>query len=159
MNQKDVSTILSFIKEAYNNFQVTPTKIKVWYLVLSDLPYEDTKNAVLRLILTHTFPPSIAEIRQAVFNDSTLNEVEALDEVVKALKKYGAYEGKAAMNSMSPLTRKVVEVMGWQNICLSESPEFWRNEFIKLYQRLLEREKIDNQLPSGLKMLKGEEDE
>ena len=38
MNQKDVSTILSFIKEAYNNFQVTPTKIKVWYLVLSDLP-------------------------------------------------------------------------------------------------------------------------
>ena len=154
MTKKETTVILSYLREAFKNFQVTNYTIDVWYDALSDLDFRETMLAVRRLVALNTFAPSIAEVRKSVLEvkkDLLPNEVEALEEVVRAVKDFGFYNESGAKDSMSELTRRVVDIMGFQNICLSEDHDGWRNDFMRLHRKLLEDYQKNNQLPQGLK--------
>lgn len=154
MTKKETTVILSYLREAFKNFQVTNYTIDVWYDALSDLDFRETMLAVRRLVALNTFAPSIAEVRKSVLEvkkDLLPNEVEALEEVVRAVKDFGFYNESGAKDSMSELTRRVVDIIGFQNICLSEDHDGWRNDFMRLYRKLLEDYQKNNQLPQGLK--------
>jgi len=59
--------------------------------------------AVRRLVALNTFAPSIAEVRKSVLEvkkDLLPNEVEALEEVVRAVKDFGFYNESGAKDSM-----------------------------------------------------------
>jgi len=155
MTKKEMTVILATLKEAYKDFQVTENKINLWYELLGDFDFKATKAAVMKLILTNTFPPAISEIRKAVVEvtqPKVLNSMEALEEVTQAVREYGSYDVESALNSMNPLTKRTVKTMGWNNICFSESPEVWRGEFLKIYSQLQKRVEEDNLLPEGLKV-------
>lgn len=154
MTKKEMIIILATLKEAYKDFQVTENKVNLWHELLGDLDFQATKAAVMKLILTNTFPPAISEIRKAVVEvtqPKVLNSMEALEEVTNAIKEYGSYDVESAFNSMNSLTKRTVKAMGWNNICSSESPEVWRGEFLKIYSQLQKRAEEDNLLPEGLK--------
>lgn len=154
MTKKEMAVILATLKEAFRDFQITENKANLWYELLGDLDFQATKAAVAKLILTATFPPSIAEIRKTVVEVTgprVLTGAEALEEVTRAVREYGIYDVEAAFNSMSPLAKRVVKTVGWSNICTSESPEVWRGEFLKLYSQLEKQALEENILPEGLK--------
>ena len=153
MVKKELVMILAILKETFKDFQVTETKINIWYDLLKDLDFKITQIAIEKLISESTFPPTIADIRKQVIEiiHPVIDAAEAYGEVRKAIKEYGYDNAYEALKSMSPLTRKVCEYIGWQNICLSEEPSVVRGQFLRMYEQLREKEQKEMLLPEGLK--------
>ena len=68
-----------------------------------------------------------------------------------AIRNYGVYRPEEALESMSPLARKVVQAMNYQEICMSEELGVDRGQFIRLYNQIAEREQTDRVLSLELK--------
>jgi hypothetical protein len=54
---------------------------------------------------------------------------------------------------MSPLTAKIVKLIGWQNICMAEDPSVIRGQFIKMYEIYMQRMRKDALLSPDLKRI------
>jgi hypothetical protein len=153
MTKKEMIVILAVLKEAYKDFQVTEAKIDLWFNLLGDLDFKIVQVAVKKLILESPFVPTISDIRKQAIEimHPGIDATEAYGEVRKAIKEYGYDNAPGALQSMSPLTRKVCEYIGWQNICLSEEPSVIRGQFLRMYEQLREKEQKEMLLPEGLK--------
>lgn len=66
MTKKEFAVIAVAIKAAYPASKVMADEpsMNFWYQMLRDLDYKVAENAVMEYTTTHTFPPSIAEIRR-----------------------------------------------------------------------------------------------
>lgn len=162
MKESEVGELLTVIAAAYPKFpSINRTMLKTWYEMFKDVDYKVAQVAIKKIILENTFPPSIAELRQAIVDITTpvnekLNAGEAWGEVTKALRNFGYARENEALSSMSPKTRKVAEFIGWQNICMSENLDVLRGQFRMMYETLETREKQDKLLPAEMKqMIKG----
>ncbi len=121
--------------------------------MLGDLDYSLASLAIKKLILESTFPPSIAEVRNAAVEIQTPEQTtgaQAWGEVIKAIRIYGHYREEEALASLSPVTAQVVRYMGWREICLSDEPGVVRGQFLKMYQQIAEREQKQKLLPENL---------
>jgi hypothetical protein len=62
------------------------------------------------------------------------------------------YNEKAALDSLDPLTRKVVERLGFREFCVSdENDTTFRANFRMIYENLANREKTEQQLALPLR--------
>jgi hypothetical protein len=128
----------------------------IWYSLLNDLKYEILEAAIRKHILQsgNTFFPSIYEIRtkalEVVLPDGS-TAADAWGEVTKAIRQFGYMRKDEALQSMTPLTRKVVEAIGWREICTSEEPDIIRAQFRMAYEQMAGREKQEALLPEGMK--------
>lgn len=80
MNKEQIFEVLKLLRESYPNFEVTQSKIDVWYKLLKDQnPAAIMRNAE-RYALTQKFPPTIADLRE-VKNEARGNDfLKKLDE-------------------------------------------------------------------------------
>lgn len=128
--------------------------IEMWDEALKDIDYQTAEVAVKKIILTNTYPPSIAEVRAAITSiiyPGTLTAAEAWGEVEKAMRYYGYYREREAIESMSELTARTVKFIGWSNICLCEEPAVVRGQFMKMYEQVVHRKHSEDLLPPMLK--------
>jgi len=153
MTKKEMAVILKILMDTFKDFEANDSKFAIWYELLGDLDFKIVKIAVEKLIIQSPYVPAISDIRkQAVeIMHPSIDATEAYGEVRRAIKEYGYDYAPEAFGSMSPLTRKVCEYIGWQNICLSEEPSVIRGQFLKMYEQLREREQKEMLLPEGLK--------
>lgn len=126
MTEQEFDLIRMAIKSAYPTANVMPDvySIRLWYRMLGDLPYKVCETALFELFSTHTFPPSISEIRGKCAEYTALPAVDegtAWGEVKNAISRYGIYRTEEALQSMSPAVRKAVERIGFRDICLDEN--------------------------------------
>jgi len=127
---------------------------QLWYNMLSDIPYEIAEKALMKVLTTAKYFPTVAEIREAIVEivePKTMSAAEAWGEVEKKIRWYGYYRGAEALENMSPQVAKVVRYIGWREICLSEEPAVIRAQFMKMYQQVAEREQKERLLPQGLR--------
>lgn len=156
MTEQEFMKIASAIKTSYPAVNVLKDKasMDIWYMMLSDLDYRVCQNAVLELISTLKFPPTIAEIREKC-SHLTSPEVkdwgEAWEEVINAIRRYGYPSELEALNSLDELTRKCVKRLGYQNLCRSENITADRANFRMIYETEANRKKTENQLPLSLR--------
>lgn len=125
----------------------------IWYQLLQDIDYKIANAAIQKYMLTSKFPPTIADIREQVA--SVVNGEKPLwsdgwEEVVRAIKNYGSYGQKEAMESMSDITRMAVRRMGYIDLCRSENPVADRANFRDIFNMIAERQVKANQLPVTL---------
>jgi hypothetical protein len=148
-----MAVILKILTDTFKDFEVSDSKFAIWYELLGDLDFKIVKIAVEKLILQTPYVPSICDIRKQVVDiiHPTIDAAEAYSEVRRAIKEYGHDRAFEAFGSMSPITSKVCEYMGWWNICMSEEPEIIRGQFLKMYAQLQERVQKEMLLPQGLK--------
>jgi hypothetical protein len=148
-----MTVILKILTDTFKDFEVSDSKFAIWYELLGDLDFKIVKTAVEKLILQSPYVPSISDIRKQVVEiiHPTIDAVEAYSEVRRAIKEYGHDRAYESFGSMSPLTRKVCEYMGWWNICMSEEPEIVRGQFLKMYAQLQDRVQKEMLLPEGFK--------
>jgi len=148
-----MAVILKILTDTFKDFEANDSKFAIWYELLGDLDFKIVKIAVEKLIIQSPYVPAISDIRKAVVEimHPSIDATEAYGEVRRAIKEYGYDYAPEAFGSMSPLTRKVCEYIGWQNICLSEEPSVIRGQFLKMYEQLREREQKEMLLPEGLK--------
>lgn len=106
MTKQEFAVIAVAIKAAYpaSKVMADEASMKFWYQMLQDLDYKITENAVMEYTTTHTFPPSIAEIRQLSL-DRYRPAIPSFDEawgtVQKAIGAYGSYHPQEAFTRQS----------------------------------------------------------
>ena len=158
MDEKQFATFAMALRTYYPKENLLPTKqaMELWFSQLSDIPYEVAQVGLQKWVAPNKWSPTIAEIREMA-SSVTHGEIpdwgEAWEEVRRAMRKYGSYNPQKALESMSPLTRKATERIGFVNMCRSENPSHDRANFRMIYETLAEREKKDAQLPEPLKQL------
>lgn len=146
------------MRSAYtsNNFMADPESMKLWYRLLQDIPFELAGTAILRHISTSKFPPTIAEIRAAcvdAVSDGGTSWLEGWNTVNRVMHRYGydrPREAIAAISKVDERAGRVAELLGWENLCISENPTADRANFRQCYEAYAAREKETAQIPPGV---------
>lgn len=152
MTNKEFDQLRALLKTAYPNHNLISDQyaIRMWYKMLNDLDYHIAENAVMEHISTHTFPPSIAEIRKLCVDRTTrpvLSFSEAWGKVTNAISKYGFYQPREAFAELDELTLSVVKELGWSNICNSTNQDSLRANFRIAYESKAKQIEKDRLLP------------
>jgi hypothetical protein len=76
---------------------------------------------------------------------------EAWEQVVMAIRRYGSYNPRDALESLDPLTRRCVKHLGYHELCMSENPTADRANFRMIFETLSQRKKTEQQLALPLR--------
>lgn len=121
---------------------MTQEQTAMWYQFFENDSFDAFRNAIKEIIVTNKFFPSIAEIKAAMAENSTqqLTSDQAWEEVQKAITRYGYYQAEEAMKSLPETTQyAVMQLGGFQRVCSSESGDWLRKDFSKIYDDLRSR--------------------
>lgn len=160
MTREEVIVIMGTLQVAYPRFYANISKqqvemaVNLWTTMLADVTAEQATLAVNKVIATSEWPPTIADIRKAVYEtqQGKIKEAgEAWGEVTKAIRAYGYMREQEALESMSEETRTAVVYMGWKTICNSEDLMADRAHFLKIYDTVKQREMEKNQVPVAIR--------
>jgi len=73
----------------------------LWSEMLSDIPFDIAKAALIKVLATARFWPTVAEIREAaasIANPGILTPAEAWGQVIKAVQEFGYYRSGEGRN-------------------------------------------------------------
>ncbi|CAB4220498.1 Replicative helicase inhibitor G39P, N-terminal [uncultured Caudovirales phage] len=143
MTEQETIRILTTLFLQYPGIEVETALVKLWHRALGHYSAEEVSAAVMEVLLTHasTFAPTIAHVAQVLRKsseqaESTLSEGEAWQILLHTIKRFGRYNQAGAMfeiRRQSALVERVVNTMGWPEICswrsddeVSNRAHFWR---------------------------------
>lgn len=157
MDRKQTATLLMYLRSSYpNNSEALerPETAETWYTALTDIDFEMAKVAVMRWVMTEKWLPSIADIREGVaqITEPTMDWSEAWSQAMDAVKNYGPYAQKEAMDSLDDVTKEAVKRIGFMEFCLLEHDdvEVMRAHFRDVYNQINARKREKAQLPAAL---------
>lgn len=171
MNRKEVINLLGIATANFPSMQqrdMKPTAV-LWEKSLSDIPYDVAEKAVLKVLSTSKFFPTIAEIREAAVQltqPRRLDAIEAWELIVQAIRKYGVYREAAALKSLPDDVAEMARRFTWWELCMNENPDTLRAQFRMAWETQSKREKEIKSLPAeirqtieglanGMKMIEG----
>jgi hypothetical protein len=160
MTKEEIMKLLAIIHSSfpnhYKNFDEMMLKLSVqmWHKAFEDQSFPVVFGAVSKYILSHKFPPTIADIREEVVNmvnpKAMKSSQEAWEEVILAIKKFGFYRQGEGIKTLDETSQRAVRTIGWDNICKSENIGIERSNFYKLYDALNKGTKEQAILPTAL---------
>lgn len=143
MKAIDAAKLVATLAAAYRDSKISPETSRVYESLLADLDLEVAKEAVLRLIATSKWLPTIAEIRSTAVDierGPVRSGGEAYGDVLAEIRRTGHY-GVPRFND--PLVARCVEMMTWRGLCLGDNEASDRARFIELYENLASRARTD----------------
>ena len=157
MNKEEFTKLAKGMKAVYTsqNFLPDSDAMKVWFAMLQDLDYKATSIATQKYMMTNKFPPTIADIREAVAKVVSPEEKgwgDAWGNVLRAIGKYGYSGYVEAMEEFDEITRQVVKRLGWKEICMSENISVERANFRMIYEQEQSRRNELAQIPENMKV-------
>ena len=158
MDKKQFAIFASALRTYYPKEKLLPNDqaMTLWYNQLQDIPYELAEVTLNKWVATNKWSPSIADIREQaadLMQGGGKDWGDAWQEVLRAIRLYGSYQEKEALESLDETTRKVVKRLGFRNLCFSEEIQVDRANFRMIYEQQQERDRQDAQLPPRLKSL------
>ena len=156
MERDEFVTWAAAIQTYFPRFEIFPNEaaMELWFRELQDIPADILTAALRKWVVTEKWPPSIAELRALcaeIVQGKAPDWGKAWGEVIAAIGHFGLYRHDEALSSMSPLTRKTVNRIGWRDMCLSENTDTLRAQFRQIYEICGKREVEDRQIPLALK--------
>ena len=150
MTKKEFAIFASALRTYYPREKLLPNEqaMELWFNQLQDLPYDIATLTLNKWVATNKWSPSIADIREqaaGITHGTPRDWGEAWQEVLKAIRQYGSYQEKEALESMDETTRRVVNRLGFRNICASEEIQVDRANFRMIYEQEIQREKQEPQ--------------
>lgn len=113
--------------------------MSVYYEFLKDIDVDVLKKAVGRIITTSKFFPSVAEIREIATMMTTeslqLNAEDEWQNVLNAIRQFDVYDGEKALETLKPYTAKIVKMIGWYKLCMSENIVWEKKEFVNIFNQ------------------------
>lgn len=161
MTKNEVKHLLQWATANFPSMQekdMRPTAA-LWEKMLGDLPYDVAESAMVKVLATTKFFPTVAEIREAaiaVAQPKGLTAAEAWGEVVQAISRFGQYRPDEAVASLSPSTARVVRLMGFRDLCISENNGVDRAHFLRMYEQIDGKEQDSVILPERLRIAMAE---
>lgn len=161
MTKSEFGKFVAALKTYYPREQLLPNKeaMELWYIELSDIPYDLAEVGLRKWVATEKWSPTIADIRNmtsGIANGDVPDWGQAWESVQRAIRRYGSYQVQEALESLDEITRTAVKQIGFRNLCFSENEAADRANFRMIYERVAERKKQDAQIPVGLKNLIGQ---
>ena len=159
MTREEFAKIVMVIRTYYPKEKILPNKeaMQLWYEQLNDLEYATLSMSLQKWVNTEKWSPTIADLRRLSAEITTpsldIDAGQSFQEARKMIQTYGRYRREDALANMSPITRKVVERMGYDTMCDCENIEVERGQFTRIFDNLSQRERQDVQLPNKLKKL------
>lgn len=155
MDKKEFAYFASALRTYYSKENLLPNSqaMELWFRQLQDIPYPVAEATLNKWVATNKWSPSIAEIRELaaeIQNGKLPDWGEAWEETRKAIKRFGFYRPKEALESLRPLTRETVKRLGFTNLCLSENEAVDRANFRNNYEIIAKREQQAQILPLTL---------
>ena len=159
MDRREFAVWVMALQTYYERFKLLQTQqaIELWFRELSYIPAEILTAALRKWVNTPgkgQFPPSIAELKTMVA-EVTQGELPdwgaGWQEVKKAIGRWGYMRYREALESMSPVTRKAVQHIGWEDLCNSENQDVIRAQFRQVFESCARREAEDRNLSPELK--------
>ena len=155
MEWKEWIILVKGLKSAYSsqNFLPDDDSVKIWYQLLQDLEYQKASAAIQKYILTNKFPPTVADIREMALSVSIGDKPlwsDGWEEVLTAMRRFGSYREKEAMESLTDITRKTVDRLGFRNLCMSENVMADRANFRMMFEQIADREHQNKKIPLKL---------
>lgn len=129
--------------------------MSLWHECFRDIDFKVLRTAVIKHVMTVKWPPTIAEIREAVAEIMSpqldKSAEEAWSDVIQAVRRYGSYNEDKAMASFDELTRKSVQAIGgFREVCISEEIGVERAHFYRTYKAYADRARTQAQVPAQL---------
>ena len=158
MDKPEFAKFYSYITSITTDTKPSPQRMEVYWDALKDLPFNIAMTSARKVISTleNPFLPMPAVFRGVAAQITGPNIPPAPDawaEVTKSIRNLGIYREPEALASLSPLTRKAVEAIGFKDICLSENIDVIRGQFRMAYEALEKREITDAKTPQSLKQI------
>lgn len=156
MTFDEFKVLVKGMKSVYTreNFLPDAESIKIWFSLLKDIPYEVLNVAIQKYMMTNKFAPTIADLRE-LSTEAVQGQIsdwgDGWGQVLRAIREYGMYDVRSALNSMDDITRKCVERLGFREICMSTNIAVERASFRTLYETLANRQKEDAKLSLSIK--------
>lgn len=152
MKKTEIVKLLTILKVTYPKFFIsnddeeTGIQIDTWYAVLKDDDFGIVQQATFNLIKTLKFPPTIADIKEAIRKiqyPNTMTEQEAVNFIMKALED-GYYNSRKAFDCLPEILRKVVgspsQLAQWSVMEIDTVQSVVASNISRSYRVLLERE-------------------
>ncbi|TAK10581.1 MAG: hypothetical protein EPO32_14710 [Anaerolineae bacterium] len=139
MKPSETSKLLAIMAAAYPSAQLADETAFVYASTLGDLEFESVRAAVCRLIATHKFLPTVAEIREEEADlrvGPARAPGEAWGELLQEIHHTG-YMGTPSFRD--PLVAQIVRSWGWRALCCEGELVSDRARFLELYAELQRR--------------------
>lgn len=155
MDKPEFQVFASALRTYYSKENLLPNAqaMELWFRQLQDIPYPVAEATLNKWVATNKWSPSIAEIRELATEiqyGKLPDWGEGWEQVNKAIRRFGYYSPKEALESLDPITREVVKRLGFTNLCLSENPAADRANFRQCFEIVAKRNHENNVLPLPL---------
>ena len=155
MDKPEFQVFASALRTYYSKENLLPNAqaMELWFRQLQDIPYPVAEATLNKWVATNKWSPSIAEIRELaaeIQNGKLPDWGEGWEQVNKAIRCFGYYRPKEALESLDPITREVVNRLGFTNLCLSENSAADRANFRQCFEIVAKRNHENNVLPLPL---------
>lgn len=158
MTKKEFAVLASALKTYFTKEdKLLPNSeaMELWYRALEDIPFHVAEAAVIKWAQTHTWSPSIAELRETAATVA-FGEIpdwgEGWRQVCEAMRQYGREYPKSAYNSMDEITAEAAKQLGsWWNVCTSENQDALRANFRKNYEAIAKQKMQERQMSNALR--------
>lgn len=161
MDKKQIINLLGIAAANFPNMQerdLRPTAI-LWEKALNDIDYPTAEKALIKVLSTSKFFPTVAEIREAanqITNPRLMDAMEAWYLIGQAIKKFGFYKQDEGMASLPPDVREMAKRFTWRELCLNDNPDTMRAQFRMAWETQSKRENELRQLPMEIRgMIEG----
>lgn len=164
MTKTEVAQLVALAIANFPSYQDRDLRItaQLWFGALSDLPYPVAEAAVLQVLSTSSFWPTVAQIRQAAETIDPHNSLPspelAWEEVLRQIARVGYY-GTPNWSNEAIGRAAYALYGGWKQLCQScgiSSMPADRAHFNQIYTALTETERRETQLPPRVRALIGE---
>ena len=143
MTPAEAAKAVAMLQAAYPAARWSEPTIDLYEHLLAELDFNLARDAIVRIIRSSKFLPTVAEILDAVADigiGPMRSAVEAWGDVVMAIRLTG-YIGVPKFSD--PLVADCVRAMGWRNLCIGDSPEASdRARFCELYQDKQRKQRV-----------------
>ena len=150
MTKTEAAKLVTRLVGFFPQSQFSEANAEAYESVLVTMDHESTAEAIFRLVTTSKWLPTIAEIRAAAVDiqlGPLKSGVEAWAEVMEETGRVG-YCGRPSFTDET--IRRVVQSMGWEQLCLSQNLASDRARFCELYDTWATRDRRDAQAGAQL---------
>jgi hypothetical protein len=144
MKESEVVKLLAIISAAWPSFELTEVRMQVWSQALADIDYAAGTTAVMRVLETSEFPPTVAAIRRAAIparcmiptaDEAWAAVLEALSAGYVTTPRFDLIQDRAGSVAV-----EVAQAFGWRELYMSDAFNgVARGQFIRMYNAKAER--------------------
>lgn len=157
----DFKVVMKGLATAYpqQNFLKDEYSWNLWYTALQDIPYPTLNKCATNYIMSHKFPPTIADIRELAYrlsNDAPMLAPAAWNQLIRALRQAYSPESETIWEQLPDITKRIVggysAFRQWGNTSLESLETVQRPMFLKRFDEYQRREMMDAITPISVRL-------